>query len=57
MKPRQDGKLTLSFNADAEIRDWLLRRSAELTVKENRRVTMGNVIVDALEKERRKTKK
>lgn len=57
MKPRSDGKLTLSFNAKAEIRDWLRTRAAELTIKQNKRVSMGEVLNQIINDYQKKIKK
>ena len=50
-------KLTLSFTAEAQMREWLLRQAAQLTIKNNKKVTMGEVINAALLEHKKKIDK
>lgn len=47
-------KLTLSFTAEAQMREWLLRQAAQLTLKNNKKVTMGEVINAALSEHKKR---
>lgn len=50
-------KLTLSFTAEPEWRDWLFKRAAMMALERGEKISMGQVIIAALSEHKKKVEK